>query len=496
MSIDTTRGLQRSEHRLLLLAGDTAVACVAVLAALWIWSLTTGFSFDLSFLRRWSVFGALIPIWILLLAPSRRLRVGLSLEQTWRTLLGATATVAGAYLAAYFYAPRAVLPRLPALYFLWEAALLTLAWRLCYLYALSRGFMRRRALLLGDAAAADRMSALLATHAPDTEVVARFDPAVPASDAPGTEVAAPYDPDVSPSIALDTKEAAAFDPAAAVAAATTPVGTHTTLDDIVRDRAVGEILLARRTALPAPVLQALVRWQEQGVDVIPMTSEYEQALMRVPIADLEPDWMFTSLPEWVRARDASRAVKRLVDILGGLLGLAVLIVCTPAVAMLTLLDSGRPVFYRQRRLGAGGRTFDVIKFRTMIHAAESDGPKWAVSDDPRVTRVGRWLRRSRLDELPQVISVLRGDMSIVGPRPERPEFVEQLERVVPFYRTRLMVRPGVTGWAQVNTPYGDSVDGAALKLEYDLYYIKHRSFLFDAWIVLRTVGTVMTMGGQ
>jgi exopolysaccharide biosynthesis polyprenyl glycosylphosphotransferase len=349
---------------------------------------------------------------------------------------------------------------LPALYFLWEAALLTLAWRLCYLYTLSRGFLRRRALLLGDAAAAERMAALLATHAPDTEVVARFDPT------------------------------------ATVADASARAASETALDDIVRDRAVGEIFLARRTALPAPVLQSLVRWQEQGVDVIPMTSEYEQALMRVPIADLDPDWMFTSLPEWVRARDASRAVKRLVDVVGGLAGLALLAVCTPVIAAISLIDSGRPVFYRQRRLGAGGRTFDVIKFRTMIHAAESDGPKWAVADDPRVTPVGRWLRRTRLDELPQVISVLRGDMSIVGPRPERPEFVEQLERAVPFYRSRLMVRPGVTGWAQVNTPYGDSVDGAALKLEYDLYYIKHRSFLFDAWIVLRTVGTVMTMGGR
>jgi exopolysaccharide biosynthesis polyprenyl glycosylphosphotransferase len=409
---------------------------------------------------KWSIFVALVPVWVLLLAPSRRLRIGLSLEQTWRTLLGATATVAGAYLLAYFYAPRAVLPRLPALYFLWEAALLTLAWRLCYLYTLSRGFLRRRALLLGDAAAAERMAALLAIHAPDTEVVARFDPTATVADASAT------------------------------------AASETALDDIVRDRAVGEILLARRTALPAQVLQSLVRWQEQGVDVIPMTSEYEQALMRVPIAELDPDWMFTSLPEWVRARDASRAVKRLVDVVGGLAGLALLAVCTPVIAAISLIDSGRPVFYRQRRLGAGGRTFDVIKFRTMIHAAESDGPKWAVADDPRVTPVGRWLRRSRLDELPQVISVLRGDMSIVGPRPERPEFVEQLERAVPFYRSRLMVRPGVTGWAQVNTPYGDSVDGAALKLEYDLYYIKHRSFLFDAWIVLRTVGTVMTMGGR
>ncbi|CAG0963757.1 partial O-antigen biosynthesis protein WbqP, partial [Anaerolineae bacterium] len=112
------------------------------------------------------------------------------------------------------------------------------------------------------------------------------------------------------------------------------------------------------------------------------------------------------------------------------------------------------------------------------------------------TSVGRWLRRSRLDELPQVISVLRGDMSIVGPRPERPEFAERLEQEIPFYRTRLMARPGLTGWAQVNAEYGASVESAALKLEYDLYYIKHRSLLFDLWIVLRTVGTVFAMGGR
>jgi lipopolysaccharide/colanic/teichoic acid biosynthesis glycosyltransferase len=206
--------------------------------------------------------------------------------------------------------------------------------------------------------------------------------------------------------------------------------------------------------------------------------------------------MFTALPEWVRTRDASRAAKRAVDVAGSIVGVAVLAVATPLIAALVMLDSGRPVFYRQRRLGMGGRTFDMIKFRTMVRGAESEGPLWASRDDPRVTRVGRWLRRLRLDELPQVLSVLRGEMSIVGPRPERPEFAEQLEREIPFYRTRLMARPGLTGWAQVNTPYGDSIEGAALKLEYDLYYIKHRSIFFDAWIVLRTVGTVFAMGGR
>jgi exopolysaccharide biosynthesis polyprenyl glycosylphosphotransferase len=351
---------------------------------------------------------------------------------------------------AYFYAPRAVLPRLPALYFLWEAALLTLAWRLCYLYAMSRGLFRRRALVISSASAATSFADLLRAYAPDVDVVASIDP--------GT--------------------------------------TEDVLDDLVRTHGVAEVILGPRATLTSALMPALLRWQERGVEVVPMTTEHEHVLMRVPIADLEPDWMFTSLPEWVRARDASRAAKRLVDILCGAVGLVVLLVATPVVALLTVVTSGRPVFYRQRRLGPGGRDFDVLKFRTMVQGAEAEGPRWAGKDDPRVTRVGRWLRRSRLDELPQVLNVLRGDMSMVGPRPERPEFAELLERQIPFYRTRLMVRPGLTGWAQVNMPYGDSVEGAALKLEYDLYYIKHRSLLFDLWIVLRTAGTVFAMGGR
>jgi exopolysaccharide biosynthesis polyprenyl glycosylphosphotransferase len=459
MTTDLRRGLQRSEHRLLLLTGDAAAGCVALATALWIWSVTTGFHFDAEFLRKWVAFALLVPIWVALLAPARQMRVGLSLDRTRRALFGASVIVAAAYLLAYFYAPRPILPRLPALYFLWEAMLLTLAWRLCYVYALSRGVLTRSAVVIGDASASERFVELLARQAPDVQVVATIDPTQAGDIAAG--------------------------------------GAATRLDHIVRGRRVSEIILAPRISMAAGLAQALVRWQEQGVEVVPMTVEYEQLLKRMPIADLESDWMFTSLPESVRAYDASRTAKRVVDIVGGIAGLLLFVVATPIVAVLVVMDSGRPVFYRQRRLGVGGRVFDIVKFRTMVHGAESDGgPRWAATDDPRVTRAGRWLRRMRLDELPQVLSVLRGEMSLVGPRPERPEIAEQLETQVPFYRARLMVRPGLTGWAQVNASYGDSVEGAALKLEYDLYYIKHRSLMLDAWIMLRTIGTVFAMGGR
>ena len=143
-----------------------------------------------------------------------------------------------------------------------------------------------------------------------------------------------------------------------------------------------------------------------------------------------------------------------------------------------------------------GRNFRVLKFRTMGPDAERDGPRWAEADDPRASRFGRFLRRSRLDEFPQFWNVLRGEMSLVGPRPERPEFLADLVRRIPSYRERLLVRPGVSGWAQVNYRYGGSVDGALDKLEYDLYYIKHRSFWLDAAIVWRTIWTVLALGGR
>jgi len=449
MAMSPGAGLQRADHRVLLLAGDATAALVAVLIALWIWSLTTGFQFDAAFVVRWSVFLSLAPVWALLTAPSRQWRVGLSLELTWRTLLMAGASVGVAYLAVYFYASRTLLPRLPVLYFLWEAVLLTLAWRLCYLYALSRGVFSRRALVIGDEGTTARLALLLRKHSPDIDVVAVVDPS--------------QSPEITPSLP---------------------------------DGGVSEVYLAHKSPLPPATVQALIRWQEQGIEVVPMAVEYEQSLLRVPIADLPPDWMFASLPEWVRARATSRAFKRAMDVGAAAAGCVALAVLSPFIAFTIKMDSTGPVTFRQRRIGAGGRVFSVIKFRTMVQDAEVDGPRWASKDDPRVTRVGRWLRRSRLDELPQVLNVLRGDMAIVGPRPERPEFAEQLEKQIPFYRTRLLLRPGLTGWAQVNAEYGDSVADAALKLEYDLYYIKHRSVAFDLWIMLRTVGTVLRMGGQ
>jgi exopolysaccharide biosynthesis polyprenyl glycosylphosphotransferase len=192
----------------------------------------------------------------------------------------------------------------------------------------------------------------------------------------------------------------------------------------------------------------------------------------------------------------SRAVKRGMDVF---LAAIALVVASPLFVLLPLLiklSSPGPVFYRQQRVGWQGHRFTILKFRSMLQNAEEPGRAiWAEEEDPRVTATGRFMRRYRLDELPQLLNVLRGDMSMVGPRPERPEFIGRLSRDVPYYTYRLAVKPGITGWAQVKFRYGATIQDAAEKLQYDLYYIKHRSVRMDGLIALKTIRTVLFQSG-
>ena len=191
------------------------------------------------------------------------------------------------------------------------------------------------------------------------------------------------------------------------------------------------------------------------------------------------------------------SLRRSLDILvsAGVLLLALPVMLLAAVAI--KLDSPGPVFYRQERVGRGGRGFMLLKFRSMVVDAEQAGaPQWATQRDPRVTRIGRFMRLTRIDELPQVLNVLRGDMAFVGPRPERPAFVETLGRVIPHFHDRAQVKPGITGWAQVNYPYGASVEDSRMKLAYDLYYVKRRSLFLDLLILIATVRVVLFQEGS
>jgi len=189
--------------------------------------------------------------------------------------------------------------------------------------------------------------------------------------------------------------------------------------------------------------------------------------------------------------------RRLFDIIGGLVGFFLMIVSFPLIGLSIILESGFPVFFTQERLGQGGQPYKIIKFRTMEKDAEKNGVvKMAEENDERVTKVGWILRKTHLDEFPQFINVLRGEMSLVGPRAERPELVEYFQKEIPFYRARLLVKPGISGWAQINYGYAGTVDETATKLEFDLYYIEHRNILMDISIILRTIGTVLGFKGQ
>lgn len=262
------------------------------------------------------------------------------------------------------------------------------------------------------------------------------------------------------------------------------------LTRFVENLGVSEVVLAleeRRNALP---LKDLLRIKTAGVHVNDFSSFIERETGRVDLDTVNPSWLIFS-DGFSSGRAVSSVAKRMFDITAS----AVLLLATLPVivlfALLVKLDSRGPAFFRQTRVGLYGQNFDVIKLRSMRTDAEAGGAQWASKDDPRVTRIGKFIRKVRIDELPQAWSVLKGEMSFVGPRPERPEFVADLEDQLPYYAERHMVKPGITGWAQVNYPYGASIEDSRHKLEYDLYYAKNYTPFLDLLIILQTLRVVL-----
>ncbi len=273
------------------------------------------------------------------------------------------------------------------------------------------------------------------------------------------------------------------------------LGTYRDLPSVAHQAQASEVIVACPGGFDGDLVRALVACQERGVAVTPAHRLIEDLTGQVPIEQADGD-LHIALPLDRPPPALYETLKRLTDLLLGATGLLAVAAILPFVAAAVWLEDRGSPFYRQRRVGRGGREFFLLKFRTMVADAEPEGPRWAGVDDTRVTRVGRVLRRLHLDELPQAVNILRGEMSVVGPRPERPEIVVELEALIPFYRVRLGVQPGVAGWAQVRFGYADSVEGALVKLRYDLYYIKHRSVLLDAQILIRTLGYVLRGGGR
>jgi exopolysaccharide biosynthesis polyprenyl glycosylphosphotransferase len=273
-------------------------------------------------------------------------------------------------------------------------------------------------------------------------------------------------------------------------------GGSESLLPLIREESVTDLIVAIQGSMNGSMFQSLLDAQQLGVEISRMPVIYEELLGKVPIRHLESDWLLRSFVDELRVNSVYLLAKRVLDIAGALGGLLVFAIVLPWAAAAILAESGRPVIFRQSRLGQGGKVFSVVKLRTMRQDAEADGQaRWANTKDERVTRVGIILRRMHIDEFPQFWNVLRGEMSLVGPRPERPELVRDLEQQIPFYRARLLVKPGLSGWAQVSYGKGASYEGSAEKLEYDLFYIKHRSLGLDLRIMLRTFGSVFGLKG-
>ncbi len=458
-----------SERRVLLALGDLAAVNAAVLIALRIWSLVGqrpfGWPFILSQLHWFVILSAL---WLILASANNFYDLALSARwaRSQARLIQIELQLLAVYLVIFFLSSRDALPRLFILYYAVASYILIALWRLARPFLLGWRPLRRRVLVVGVGWPARTIIEAIQQYASnDYEVVGIVDEAKPLH---------PEDVVIEAEV----------------------IGNGGDLALIAQALHVGEIILATTSNIDGELFQAIMDCYELGIPLTPMPLLYEQLTGMVPVEYVRGHWNLVLPLEGRSPFDPYPILKRLMDITLSLMGLTVFGLLLPIIALAITVDSPGAIFYQQERVGKAGRIFKVIKLRTMIPDAEAQhGPLWAVRGDPRVTRVGRLLRKSRLDEVPQLINVLRGEMSLVGPRPERPFFVEHLQRTIPFYRARLAVRPGLTGWAQINYGYGSTEEDALFKLRYDLYYIRHSSLLLDLLILLRTIGKVVRLQG-
>lgn len=270
------------------------------------------------------------------------------------------------------------------------------------------------------------------------------------------------------------------------------------IHEVIKDENISEIVIAsyNSESITAEIYRDLITLLESGFPIKEYTQAYEEMTQRVPVQFVGKDFYKYFPFSRNNHNKLYLFFRRIFDISISIIGLIFSLVFLPLIFIGNLIGNRGSLFYTQERIGKNGVPFQIIKYRSMVEDAEKDGAVWAQKNDSRITPFGKFLRNSRLDEIPQFINILKGEMSLIGPRPERPCFVSELSNVLPFYETRHIVKPGLTGWAQVKTRYGSSVDDSLLKLQYDLYYIKHRSFFLDINILVKTISTMIFFRGQ
>jgi exopolysaccharide biosynthesis polyprenyl glycosylphosphotransferase len=461
--------LRPGERRVILLIGDLLVAGLALFISLYLWGRGDSWlSFSMKFVQTrvegWYWF---LPfVWLIMLVEIYDPRRSSHRNETLRGIILAAVISFIFYSLIYILSTPKSLPRVGVASFIVATTLLTIAWRMIYISIFTAPQFVRRVLIIGAGKTGrELVKVVKTTWPPPFHLVGLIDddPQKLGKDIDGFSV----------------------------------VGDSQQLLKIIAAENISDLVLAISGEMNSCLFQAILEAEEQEVEVTTMPVVYEEILGRVPILLLEADWIIRSFINESHTGAFYETGKRLIDILGGLLGVLFLAVLYPFVGLAIALESGFPIFFIQDRLGKNGRSYSIIKFRTMIkNAAQNNQPRVTKEHDERITRVGGFLRKTHLDEWPQFINVLRGEMSLVGPRAEQIELVEHLQKEIPFYRARLLVKPGITGWAQINYGYAATVEETAIKLEYDLYYIKHRSLITDMVILLRTVGTIFRFSGK
>jgi exopolysaccharide biosynthesis polyprenyl glycosylphosphotransferase len=464
--------LRIAERRALLVVGDFLMAVLALGFTLLYWGTSERFmGFSMEFIqKRTPLWFFLLPIvWIILLVELYDVHRAGDWKKTVRGVAMAALVGLGLYLVVYFYyvdPPNSLLPRRGVASYLVVVSLLTLAWRWVYIRVLTKPQFMRRVLLVGAGSSGRaflRIYNQLEVKSFQVFGIIDDDHRKLGETIEGVQV----------------------------------VATSEQILNLIEEKEISEIIVAITREMQAGMFQALLDCQERGIIITRMPVAYEELLERVPVLSLEANWILRAFVDHARVSSFYEMGKRLIDIIGATIGILLMVIVFPMVALAVILDDGLPIFYTQVRSGRGGQTYMIIKFRTMQRDAEPDGrPRWAKEGDRRATRVGRFLRKTHLDELPQFINVFRGEMSLVGPRAERPELVEMFQQHIPFYRARLLVKPGITGWAQVNYGYASTIDETRVKLEYDLYYIKRRNLWMDIMILVRTPFTVLGLRGR
>jgi len=267
------------------------------------------------------------------------------------------------------------------------------------------------------------------------------------------------------------------------------------LEKIIKTEKIDAIIISPETYQTPEIINIFYKAIEQKISFFNLASFYEQLTGKIPLGAINQIWFLENLSEW--DKKGYELAKKSFDLIFAILIGIFSLVAYPFIILLIKVSSPGPFFYKQKRFGQTGKIFEIIKFRTMNKDAEKNtGAVWTTENDPRITKVGNFLRRTRIDELPQIWNILKGEMSFVGPRAERPEFHDMLQKEVPFYEERYLIKPGLTGWAQINFHYGSSVKDAEEKLKYDLYYIKNRSLLLDLGIILKTIRIALKQAGR